>query len=169
MGTDVDAFLGRLARHLRPQVRDLAGLLLERLNGELPELWEESDLAVLSLDETTRHVSTFLDLLETSAAASTSKTPPVALEIGRLYARRGIPVSRLLRGYRLGHLRLLQLMQAEAPRLTADWQLISMATVRLIVVGFDYVDRSSEAVVAAYQEERDRLLQRRLAVTDALR
>ncbi|MFD5121559.1 hypothetical protein [Streptomyces sp. NPDC058385] len=36
-------------------------------------------------------------------------------------------------------------------------------------VGFDYVDRSSEAVVAAYQEERDRLLQRRLVVTDALR
>ncbi|MET7927587.1 ATP-binding SpoIIE family protein phosphatase [Streptomyces sp. NPDC005349] len=166
MGTDVDAFLGRLARYLRPQLRDLAGLLLERLNGELPELWEESDIATLSLDETTQHVSTFLDLLETSAAASTSKTPPLALEIGRLYARRGIPVSRLLRGYRLGHLRLLQLMQAEAPRLTADWQLISMATVRLIVVGFDYVDRSSEAVVAAYQEERDRLLQRRLVLTN---
>ncbi|MEV8566419.1 ATP-binding SpoIIE family protein phosphatase [Streptomyces sp. NPDC051322] len=41
-----------------------------------------------------------------------------------------------------------------------------MAMVRLIAVGFDYVDRSSEAVVAAYQGERDRLLQRRLVLTN---
>lgn len=38
MGTEGDAFLGQLARRLRPQVKTLAGLLLQRLNGELPEL-----------------------------------------------------------------------------------------------------------------------------------
>ncbi|MEV0600315.1 ATP-binding SpoIIE family protein phosphatase [Streptomyces sp. NPDC050315] len=166
MGTDVDAFLGRLARELRPQVKELAGILLQRLNGELPELWEDADIAALTLDETTQHVTAFLDLLETTPEVSASKAPPAALELGRRYARRGIPVSRLLRGYRLGHLTLLQLMQAEAPRLTGDWELINNAMVRMIATGFDYVDHSSEAVVAAYQEERDRLLQRRLVLTN---
>ncbi|MFF9024832.1 hypothetical protein [Streptomyces eurythermus] len=75
-------------------------------------------------------------------------------------------MSRLLRAYRLGHRSLLEQQQAEAPRLTGDWHTINLATVRLVAIGFDYVDRSSEEVVAAYQEERDRLLQRRLALTD---
>ncbi|MEV5313249.1 SpoIIE family protein phosphatase [Streptomyces sp. NPDC052610] len=166
MGTEVDAFLGQLARHLRPQVEKLAGLLLQRLDGELPELWEDADIAALTLEETTQHVTALLDLLETHPDASTSKAPPAALEIGRLYARRGIPVSRLLRGYRLGHLSLLEMVQAEAPRLTGDWHMIHLATMRLVTIGFDYVDRSSEEVVAAYQEERDHLLQRGLALTN---
>ncbi|MFJ7125746.1 SpoIIE family protein phosphatase [Streptomyces sp. NPDC098101] len=166
MGTDVDAFLGRMARHLRPQVKTLADLLLRRLNGEAPELWEDADISALTLDETVQHVSAFLDLLETRPGASASVVPPAALDMGRLYARRGIPVSRLLRVYRLGHLSLLERVQTEAPRLTDDWLMIHLATMRLVAIGFDYVDRSSEEVVAAYQEERDHLLRRRLALTD---
>ncbi|WMX44636.1 SpoIIE family protein phosphatase [Streptomyces roseicoloratus] len=166
MGTEVDAFLGQLARHLRPQVTKLAGLLLRRLNGELPELWEDADIEALSLEETTQHVTALLDLLETRPGASVPEAPPTALDLGRLFARRGIPVSRLLRAYRLGHLGLLEQVQTEAARRTGDWHLIHQASMRLVTLGFDYVDHSSEAVVAAYQEERDRLLQRRLLLTD---
>ncbi|MFF5389664.1 SpoIIE family protein phosphatase [Streptomyces sp. NPDC013012] len=166
MGTEVDAFLGQLARHLRPQVKKLAGLLLQRLNGELPELWEDADIAALTLEETAQHVTALLDLLEARPGASAPEAPPAALDIARLYARRGIPVSRLLRAYRLDHLTLLEQLQAEAPHLADDWRMINQATMRLVAIGFDYVDRSSEEVVAAYQEERDRLLQRRLAFTD---
>ncbi|WP_233448016.1 SpoIIE family protein phosphatase [Streptomyces venezuelae] len=166
MGTDVDAFLGQLARHLRPEVNKLAALLLQRLNGELPELWEIADIEALTLEETAQHVTALLDLLEAHPGASAPEAPPAALDIARLYARRGIPVSRLLRAYRLDHLTLLEQLQAEAPRLTGDWHMINQATMRLVAIGFDYVDRSSEEVVAAYQEERDRLLQRRLALTD---
>ncbi|MFJ9831717.1 SpoIIE family protein phosphatase [Streptomyces sp. NPDC101169] len=166
MGTEVDAFLGRLARHLRPQVTKLAVLLLQRLNGEFPELWENTDIEALTLEETAQHVTALLDLLENRPSASVPGAPPAALDIARLYARRGIPVSRLLRAYRLGHLSLLEQAQAEAPHLTGDWHMINLATVRLVAIGFAYVDRASEEVVAAYQEERDRLLQRRLALTD---
>ncbi|MEU3447498.1 SpoIIE family protein phosphatase [Streptomyces thermolilacinus] len=166
MGTGVDAFLGRLARHLRPEVNKLAALLLQRLNGELPELSEDADIAALTLEETAQHVTALLDLLEARPGASAPEAPPAALDMARLYARRGIPVSRLLRAYRLDHLSLLEQLQAEAPRLTGDWHMINQATMRLVAIGFDYVDRSSEEVVAAYQEERDHLLQRRLALTD---
>ncbi|NML50832.1 SpoIIE family protein phosphatase [Streptomyces sp. R302] len=166
MGTEVDAFLGQLARHLRPQVTTLAVLLLRRMNGELPELWENADIGALSLEETAQHVTALLDLLENRPGASGSKAPPAALALGRLYARQGIPVSRLLRSYRLGHLGLFEQVQAEAARLTADRHLIHLASMRLVTLGFDYVDHSSEEVVAAYQEERDRLLEGRFALTD---
>ncbi|MYT21361.1 SpoIIE family protein phosphatase [Streptomyces sp. SID7760] len=166
MGTEVDAFLGQLARHLRPQVTKLSVQLLQRLNGELPELCENADIAALTLEETAQHVTALLDLLENHLGAGGSKAPPTALDLGRLYARRGIPVSRLLRAYRLGHLGLLEQVQAEAARRTDDWHMIHLASTRLVTLGFDYVDRSSEEVVAAYQEERDRLLQGRFALTD---
>ncbi|MEU2068007.1 ATP-binding SpoIIE family protein phosphatase [Streptomyces anulatus] len=166
MGTDVDAFLGQLVRHLRIQVDRLACLLLQRLNGELPELREEGEISALTVDETAQHISAFLDLLETRSGGSPSEVPPAALAIGRLYAKRGIPVSRLLRAYRLGHVSLFERVQAEASRLTDDWHMIHLASMRLVTIGFDYVDHSSEQVVAAYQEERDHLVQRRLALTN---
>ncbi|TDT40073.1 serine phosphatase RsbU (regulator of sigma subunit) [Streptomyces sp. BK208] len=166
MGTEVDAFLGQLARHLRPQVTKLSGLLLRRLNGELPELSEDADIAALALEETAQHVTTLLDLLEERPGAGGAKVPPTALDLGRLCARRGTPLSRLLRAYRLGHLGLLEQVQAEAARRTGDWHMIHLVSTRLVTLGFDYVDRSSEEVVAAYQEERDRLLQGRFALTD---
>ncbi|MFJ6516982.1 SpoIIE family protein phosphatase [Streptomyces filamentosus] len=166
MGTEADAFLGQLARHLRPQVAELAALLLRRLDGELPELRENADIEALGLEETTEHVTALLDLLEHRPGAKGAKAPPTALVLGRLYARRGIPVTRLLRAYRLGHLALLEEVQAEAARLTADWHMVHVASMRLVTLGFDYVDHSSEEVVAVHQEERDRLLRRRLALTD---
>jgi serine phosphatase RsbU (regulator of sigma subunit)/anti-sigma regulatory factor (Ser/Thr protein kinase) len=165
MATDVDAFLRRLARALRPRATRSAEVLLERLRRDLPELWREEDLSPLALEETTAHVTAFLDVLEHDLDASEIGTPPVAVEVARRYARRGVPVSKLLRAYRLGHVGLLQLIQAEAARLTDDLELINAAGSRLITRGFEYVDHGSEEVVAAYQEERDRRVQRRLLLT----
>ncbi|MFJ8082247.1 SpoIIE family protein phosphatase [Streptomyces sp. NPDC096205] len=165
MATDVDAFLRRLARALRPRATRSAGVVLERLRAELPELWREEDLAPLALEETTAHVIAFLDVLEHDLDASRVQTPPIAIEVARGYARRGMPISKLLRAYRLGHVNLFQLIQAEVTRLTDDWELINAAGSRLITKGFEYVDHGSEEVVAAYQEERERRVQRRLLFT----
>jgi serine phosphatase RsbU (regulator of sigma subunit)/anti-sigma regulatory factor (Ser/Thr protein kinase) len=165
MGTDVDAFLRRLARSLGARANESADVLLQRLRSELPELWRDEDLSPLALEETAAHVTAFLDVLEHGLGAGPVETPPIAVEVARRFARRGVPVSKLLRAYRLGHVGLLQMIQAEAARLTDDWELINAAGNRLISVGFEYVDRGSEEVVAAYQEERDRRLQRRLMLT----
>ncbi|MEU5241758.1 hypothetical protein AB0G66_33860 [Streptomyces lydicus] len=52
------------------------------------------------------------------------------------------------------------------PRLTGDPELINAVAMQLMVEGFAYVDRSSVRAVSAYQEERDRWLQRRLLLTN---
>ncbi|WP_306335577.1 hypothetical protein [Streptomyces sp. KL118A] len=54
-----------------------------------------SDIEALILEETAQHVTALLDLLEADPGASAPEAPPAALDIARLYARQGIPVSRL--------------------------------------------------------------------------
>ncbi|GHB32536.1 hypothetical protein GCM10010377_23670 [Streptomyces viridiviolaceus] len=166
MEKDVSAFLSRLAHELRPRSDQWAGLLMERMRGELPELWQHEDLARLALRETADHVTAFLDALEHGRDLTEAQAPPTALELARGFAEDGVPLSALLRTYRLGHVSLLQLLQEEATRLTDDQQLTHAATLQLIAAGFAYVDRSSEQVVAAYQEVRDRRVQRRLMLTN---
>ncbi|MGW6404655.1 ATP-binding SpoIIE family protein phosphatase [Streptomyces sp. NPDC055134] len=164
MENDVDAFLRRLAQELRPRVNESAGVMVRRMRRDLPELWEYEDLAAFALAETAGHVTAFLDVLEHGLGATEIETPPAALEVARRFARSGVPVSKLLRAYRRGHMTLLQQIQAEATRLSSDWELINAAGTRLVEMAFEYVDRGSQQVVAAYQEERDRRLQRRLTL-----
>ncbi|RZU46030.1 serine phosphatase RsbU (regulator of sigma subunit) [Streptomyces sp. BK022] len=166
MSAEVDKLLHRLVQGLRPQVGERADALLRRLRDELPGLWEHEDLAVLALQEITGHLTTFLDLLDDQVTLAEVAPPELALWLSRECARRGLPLSGLLRAYRIGHMILLRQMQAEAARLTDDPELISTIATRMTDSGFAYVDISSELVVTAYTEERERRLRRRLALTD---
>ncbi|MEU0442030.1 MULTISPECIES: ATP-binding SpoIIE family protein phosphatase [unclassified Streptomyces] len=166
MGFAVDAFLRRLARELRPRVAEAADVLLLRLRGDMPELWEHEDVAALALEETAGHLTRFLDILDGRTDIADVQAPPEALEVARRAARRGVPISRLLRAYRLGHMILIQLVQGEADRLTDDRELMNEAATRLVETAFAYVDRGSEQVVAAYQRERDRRMQRQLLLAN---
>ncbi|MEU6878477.1 SpoIIE family protein phosphatase [Streptomyces sp. NPDC046712] len=166
MEKDVSAFLGRLAREVRPRSNQWAGILMQRMRGELPELWEHEDLARAALSETADHVTAFVDALEHNRDMTQAEIPPAALELARRFAEGGVPISKLLRAYRLGHVALLELLQEEASRLTDDQQLTKAAILRLVATAFEYVDHSSEQVVTAYQEVRGRRMQRRLFLTN---
>ncbi|MFF9853943.1 ATP-binding SpoIIE family protein phosphatase [Streptomyces litmocidini] len=166
MRSDVDAFLCRLAQEFRPRTDESVGILLRYTRSELPEPWRYEEIAALAAEETAGHVVAFLDALEHGVDATEAAVPPQSLELARRFARSGVPISTLLRAYRLGHVALLQLIQAEVPGLTDDPELINAAAIRLMAAGFAYVDRNSARVVAAYQEERDRRLQRRLLLAN---
>ncbi|MGW2014694.1 ATP-binding SpoIIE family protein phosphatase [Streptomyces sp. NPDC001927] len=166
MEKDVSAFLSSLAHELRPRSDQWAALLMERTRGELPELWQHEDLAQHALSETATHVTAFLDTLDQGRDITEAQAPQASLELARGFAEGGVPLSTLLRAYRLGHVNLLRLVQEEAIRLTEDQRLVNAATLRLIEAGFAYVDHNSEQVVAAYQEVRDRRVQRRLMLTN---
>ncbi|MDQ0994269.1 SpoIIE family protein phosphatase [Streptomyces sp. V3I7] len=166
MGNDAGAFLRRLAQEFRPRASESVDVVLRRMRDELPELWECDDIAALALEDTAGHISAFLDALEYDLDAADFEAPADALEVARGFARSGVPISRLLRAYRLAHVGLLQELQTEAARLTDDWELLHAVTSSLIARAFEYVDRGAEDVVAAYEGERDRLVQRRLLVTN---
>ncbi|MFJ9575359.1 SpoIIE family protein phosphatase [Streptomyces sp. NPDC101191] len=166
MRTDVDAFLCRLAQELRPRTDESVEAMLRYTRSRLPEPWGYEEIAALAAEETAGHVVAFLDVLEHGLDATEVAASPQSVELARRFARRGLPISTLLRGYRLGHVALLQAVQAEVPALTDDPELVNAAALRLIAAGFAYVDHSSAHIVAAYQEERDRRLQRRLILTN---
>ncbi|MFF9011642.1 SpoIIE family protein phosphatase [Streptomyces sp. NPDC014870] len=165
MEKDVSAFLGRLAHERGTRSDQWVALVMERLREELPGLWQHEDLARRALEETAAHVAAFLDALEHGRDVTEVQAPPAALEVARRFAEAGVPLSTLLRAYRIGHVNMLRLLQEEVTRLTDDQQLANTATIRLIETGFAYVDLNSEQVVATYQEVRDRQVQRRLMIT----
>jgi serine phosphatase RsbU (regulator of sigma subunit)/anti-sigma regulatory factor (Ser/Thr protein kinase) len=90
--------------------------------------------------------------------------PPAAIEFACRLAEHGVPISELLRVYRIVHAGLLHEFYAEAARITDSQELLSQTTVTLSALAFEYVDRTAEQAVAAYQRARDRWLQRRLIV-----
>ncbi|MES4889643.1 SpoIIE family protein phosphatase [Streptomyces sp. NPDC096012] len=166
MDVDVDDFLRGLAQELRPRAGPSAELLWQRLRGVLPDLSQYPDIAVLAPRETAAHVLTFLDVLEGRLDVAEVEAPPEALEVARGFARHGIPISTLLRAHGLGHMIMLQLVQGEAAQLTGGSELNGAVATRLVAEAFEYADRGSHQVVAAYQEERESRLRRCPLPTD---
>ncbi|MGA5200652.1 ATP-binding SpoIIE family protein phosphatase [Streptomyces variegatus] len=162
MEIEVGAFLSDLARRLKPRAGELTDAIVQRFRSELPELWVNEEIAHLIPTGAAGHVDTWLDVLHRRRDVTSVGAPPSAIAFARLYAQSGGRITALLRAYRLGHATFLQLMQQEAARRTKDPELINATAMALGEKGFEYIDRVSEQAVAAYQEARDRWLQRRL-------
>ncbi|WP_405718704.1 SpoIIE family protein phosphatase [Streptomyces sp. NBC_01537] len=164
MGTDAHAFLSDLARGLAPRADQLADVVLQHLLHELPEVWKYEDIAAVAPVALSEHIAAVLDFLERGLDMTEVRTPPAAIEFACRLAEHGVPISQLLRVYRLVHADLLHQLYTETARVAGSPDLINTTTVTLSAMAFEYVDRTAEQAVAAYQRERDRWLQRRLIV-----
>ncbi|MGW1621670.1 ATP-binding SpoIIE family protein phosphatase [Streptomyces sp. NPDC002172] len=158
----VDSLLCGIARELRPRADRLIDVMTQRFRTEFPELSKYEDLVALQPVALSEYVNATLDVFEHGFDVSEVNAPPAAIEFARRLAEHGVPISKLLRVYRVGHAGLLRLLYDEVPQLTSDTELVSSTMTALSGIGFEYVDRMSEEAVASYQEERDRWLQRRL-------
>ncbi|MEW2402531.1 hypothetical protein [Streptomyces sp. NPDC046862] len=158
MATNADACLSSAARGLRPREEKLVDVLVERFRMEVPALWEGEDTASVAF-LLSEHVTRWLDILERGLDVTGVGAPPVAVERARRFAQRGGQMSELLHGYRLGLAGILQWTLEGVVRGAKDPELISAAAVKVSVMGFEFNDRIAKQVVAAYQEERQRLLQ----------
>jgi serine phosphatase RsbU (regulator of sigma subunit)/anti-sigma regulatory factor (Ser/Thr protein kinase) len=164
MGTDAHVFLSDLARGLAPRADQLADVVLQHLLAELPEVWKYEDIAAVAPTALSEHIATILDLLERGLDMTEVRTPPAAIEFACLLAEHGVPISELLRVYRLVHAGLLDQFNTETARVAGSQELINATTLTLSAMAFEYADRTAEQAVAAYQKERDCWLQRRLTV-----
>ncbi|WP_234468456.1 SpoIIE family protein phosphatase [Streptomyces sp. MBT62] len=160
--SNVEAFLSEVARGLKPRADQLTAGVVDLVRSELPELWKYEDLATAVPVAVSGHVIAVLDLNEHSLDVTKVEALPAAIDVARRFARHGVPINKLLRSYRIGHAGLLQLICDEAAHLTSDTELVSATVITLGAQSFEYIDRTSEQAVMAYQEERDRWLQRRL-------
>ncbi|MFF7980606.1 SpoIIE family protein phosphatase [Streptomyces sp. NPDC007901] len=166
MGIDVDIFLRDLARGLRPRTDELTDAVLREISPDVPWVWEHEDTAVVASAAVSQHVTAALDINEYSLDAASLAVPPADIEAARVLARHGVPLNDFLRAFRLGHASLHRIVCEEVSRLAADDGLAGEAVITLNVQSFTYMDRVAEEAVVAYQEERDRWLQRRLVVVN---
>jgi DNA-binding PucR family transcriptional regulator len=167
VATDPSALLSRVAATLNPRAGDLAGLLLARILDEQPELSGDGPLVDSLAASVQDNVSTVLRVFQMRPARDSVTAPAAALDYARRLAQRGVPISVLLRAYRLGQAAFHQAMLAEISTLGIDADTVAVAASELSTVTFDYVDRISEDVVAAYQQERDNWMRNRIAARSA--
>ncbi|MFF4115060.1 SpoIIE family protein phosphatase [Streptomyces sp. NPDC001714] len=166
MDGTADGLVSRAARELAPRADELIADVARCLRAEVAELWADPELARMTSENIAEHVVGVLTGLESGLDPGTLEPPPADVERARRLARRGIPVTAMLRAHRLAEGVLLDGLLAELPRLTDDPELVDALARRLLALSTRYVDRIAEQGVLAFQEERDRRLQRRLSLVN---
>ncbi|MQY40505.1 hypothetical protein SRB17_85380 [Streptomyces sp. RB17] len=158
--------MSRAAHELASKADELIAEVKRCLCSEVPELWDDPDLARMTAENIADHVVGVLAGLELGIEPSDIEPPPADVERARRLARHGRPVTAMLRAHRLGEGIVLDRMLAELPRLTNDLELAGAASRRMLAMATGYVDRTSEQGVLAFQEERDRRLRWRLSLVN---
>ncbi|MGD3112859.1 PucR family transcriptional regulator [Streptomyces sp. YGL11-2] len=105
-----------------------------------------------------------LHLFENDMPLENVEGPASALDYARRLAQRNVPISALIRAYRIGHCRYVQWCLDELHRQEPDEDVSAATTRRMLEASFGYIDRVSERVIEVYQLERDRWLLTQTAV-----
>jgi PucR C-terminal helix-turn-helix domain/GGDEF-like domain len=134
---------------------------------EIPQLEEDKQLLALLTSSVDANVETCLQVMQHRIDLATVQAPAAAVEYARRLAQRGTPLTTLLRTYRLGHARFSDWLLRELARHADAGPVISAATVMLSQVVAAYIDQTSEAMVAAYTQEREHWLRNQNAARAA--
>ncbi|MEW1660790.1 helix-turn-helix domain-containing protein [Streptomyces sp. NPDC093707] len=140
--------------HLPEVSRDVGAYLL----AEIPELRGDATVIKILLASVAENVATLLHVFENDIPLEKVEGPAAALEYSRRLAQRGIPLSAMIRAYRLGHWRFLQWCLDELKKLDADDGISTATSRRMLQVSFGYIDQVTEHVILVYQHERDNWL-----------
>ncbi|WP_341866126.1 hypothetical protein [Streptomyces olivochromogenes] len=162
MDFTADSLLSRAAHELSPRAHELIHDVKQCLRREVPELWDEPDIAQMTAENVAEHVVAILFGIEHDIEPRRINPPAADAERARRLAQRGKPVTATLRAFRLAQGLVLDRLLEELSRLTSDAEPINAATRKLIALATEYMDHTSETGVLAFQDERDRQVQWRL-------
>jgi hypothetical protein len=159
------------------QVADVAGALAPRgaevsadvydlIVREIPQL--RADRQGLTLLDTGvgENVATVLHILQHGIDLERIGIPPAAEEHVRRLAQRGVPLTAVLRSYRIGATRFQHWCFQELAGRTADAAAVSAAGLLITEVIASYIDRVSEELVSTYEHEREHWLHNLSAARD---
>lgn len=103
---------------------------------------------------TTDNLMSVLDFVQNDAAEHDVHAPARALVYARTLAQRDVPLSALIRAYRVGHAGFLDIAMRYAVELGGPDS--AAAIIRMVHRSSVYIDRVCEQVGIAYEHERDR-------------
>lgn len=170
MGTEppeVGKKLSVVAANVGARLPDVSRDIRDYALTEIPQLRGDESLLRLFHASVAENVATVLHVFENDIPLDNVEGPSAALEYARRLAQRNVPVSALVRSYRIGHWRFLQWCLDELHGLGVDEALFAATAWRMLTLSFGYIDRVTEQVIELYQLERDRWLLSQTAVRAA--
>lgn len=165
--TLAEAQVAAVAATLNEDLAAVVGELHRRLVAEIEPLRRDESLLNLLRASIEANIDTFLHMLQYGISIDRVEAPPAAIEYAHRLAQHGVPVRALVRAYRLGQGIFLERSFEVLERQVDDPELVSLAAKRLIAITFSYIDRVTEHILEAYEDERDRWLQQRTAIRAA--
>ena len=157
---DVATAVGRQAAAMSEDV-------YKEILGEIPQLDHDKPLRALLASSIDSNVAACLQIMQHRIDLAAVRAPTVAVEYARRLAQRGIPLTALLRAYRLGHARFSDWLLTELAGHTGDAEMMIATTLSLSRIVAGYIDQTSEEMVAAYTRERENWLRKRSAARAA--
>lgn len=148
---------------LLPEAERRTDEVVAQMLREIPELGGDPALEELLRTSVGDNVRSGLERFGSGAPEPGQAAPGSAIAYARLLAQRGVPVSALLRAYRLGQAAFQERVLAAIARSGADQETVLRATIELTTASFAYIDGLAEQVVRVHEAERDAWLQRRTA------
>ncbi|WP_092536093.1 PucR family transcriptional regulator [Amycolatopsis arida] len=166
--SEVAEHVARVAATLGGRAEELTSDLVALYERELGHLVHDTeDMVSLLSASVYQNIDTALRIFQHGIDPTRVEAPAAAMEYARRLAQRGTPVIDLIRAYYLGQTAVLDEAMAEAARQVDDTQLLSAMMRGALTTTFAFIDRVTQQVVSAYQEERDRWLLNRSAVRAA--
>ncbi|ETW26750.1 PucR family transcriptional regulator [Mycobacterium gastri] len=151
--------IASIAKDLSGRIVEVGDELLELVLATVPHLRGDHAVEALLSASLRENVAIGLDVIANAIDAGSAEIPTAAAEYARRLAQRGVPIEALLRAYRIGHFRFLELWQEELASRKLDASTMLGILRAVTEASFRYVDLMSENVLAVYQGERDRWLQ----------
>lgn len=151
------------AAALLPEAELRTGEVVAQMLREIPELGGDPALEELLRVSVGDNVRAGIERFAAGHVEPGQDAPASAVAYARLLAQRGVPVSSLLRAYRLGQAAFQERVLAGIAASRADQATVLRVTIELTTASFAYIDGLAEQVVRVHEAERDAWVRRRSA------
>jgi hypothetical protein len=151
-----DELLAAVAASLSDRLAEISQDVTGDLTVAIEQLRGDSAILGVLRASVTENIAAVFHVFEHGMPLENIEAPPAAVEYARRLAQRGVPAGALIRAYRVGHERFLQWCLDELARQGRDVALVVAAARRMVEMSAGYIDRVTERVLTAYENERDR-------------
>jgi hypothetical protein len=156
---EVSRYVAETADRLHDRLADVSSTVLRTLEDQIPDLRGDARLMELLGASVEGNVDTVLHALRYDIAVERVEAPTAALEYARRLAQQGMPVTALVRAYRLGQRTVNELIFAELRAIDMPEPIRVTVIEAITATLFEYIDWMSQQVVTVYEDERERWLE----------
>jgi DNA-binding PucR family transcriptional regulator len=157
-----------VAGALAPRAAEVSADVVDLIVREIPDLRADSRVRALLQASVGENVATVLHVFQHGIDVEHARAPTAAAEYARRLAQRGVPMTALLRAYRIGSTRFQDWCLRELGRRVDDGSVVSATALLIAGITATYIDQVSEEIVFVYEAEKGNW-QRNLSVAQASR